>query len=92
MFGQAIEFDVIAEVREVRFEVQLHGTDGAVTLFGDNHFGDVVRHFATLLPLRMPLVEVFGILFGFLRRLRALEIILLAVHEHDHVGVLLDGS
>src|SRR4029078_467260 len=74
----------IAEARQVAFERQLDRADGAMALLADDDLGLSGDGHHLLLP--------FGELGGSLRRLKALDVIFLAEHEHHDVGVLLDRA
>ena len=63
----------VAEAREFAVEMKLHGADRAVTLLGDDAFGDVVGVFETLDPVLVPLGEFVGAFLRPLRGLFALE-------------------
>ena len=68
----------------LRVEGQLHGSGWAVALLADDHLGLAMNLFHFPLP-----GHVLGrALFGFL----VLEIVLLAIDEEHHVGVLLDRT
>src|ERR1700747_292553 len=74
----------IAEPGDRRIEVQFDGTGRTVTLLADDDFGLAVHQGHVELPLLI------------FRRARAwllvAEIILLAIHEDDEVGVLFDRA
>ena len=57
----------IRELRIIRQPYEFNGSDRAVSLFGDDDFGDVL------------LVGVF-------------VVVVVSVEEHNHVGILLNGS
>jgi len=80
----------VAEVREALLEMNIDGTDGAVTLLGDNDLGLVLgglqpRHESVVLG-----VELFLGLAGVALRIRLVQVILLAIDEQHNIGVLLD--
>ena len=74
----------IREAREFGLEGQRYGAGGAVSLLGDDDFRLATRIVHRLLPL-----QVF---FGAGLWLLVLQVILVAIDEHHHVGVLLDAS
>src|SRR6185369_11799266 len=74
----------IREAGDVAVELQLYGANGAVALLADDHLGPA----ADELHLGHPVLEFDR---AFLR-LQALQVILLPEHEHDNVGILLDGA
>ena len=74
----------IAETGNIGFELKIHSPDRPVPLLADDDFGPA----ADKLHFRHPLLE-FGRTFS---RLCTFNIVLFAVHEHDHVGVLFDGA
>ena len=65
-------------------ELQLHGAGRAVALLADDHLGDAVDLLHLVLPLE--------VLLGAGLRLLVLEVVLLAIDEQHHVGVLLDRA
>ena len=73
----------IAEAGELALEGQLHRACWAMALLADDHFGFAVY----LVSLRQPFGELFAI--GF-QRLSHLMVILFAIDEQNHVGILLD--
>src|SRR5690242_9253075 len=74
----------IREARHVVLELQRHRAGRSMALLADDDFGLAVRDFHFRLPLEM--------LFRPGPRFAVLEIILLAINEHHHVGVLLDRA
>src|SRR5215468_437827 len=90
--GQLFLAREIGELRHLALEVERHGADRAVALFGDEDVGDVVDLRAVLLPALHPLVEFLDSLVRPLLGLGALVIVLLAIDEHDDVGILLDRA
>ena len=74
----------VREAGDGAVELQPHGADRAVPLLADDHLGLAAdnTHFRHAIP---GIRRAFG-------RLGALNIILFAEHEHDDVGVLLDGA
>src|SRR3546814_748319 len=90
--GQVVFLRQVAELGDDAAELQLDGADRSVALLGDIHLGHVVHLLAALLPAIVALEEFLLALVGALRRLAALVVVLLAIDEHDHVGVLLDGA
>src|ERR1700676_79231 len=75
----------IGEPGHHRIELQLDGAGWSMTLLTDDQLGLAV----VLVSFRQPFDELLPIRF---RRLAHLMIVLLAEHEHDHVGVLLDRA
>ena len=65
-------------------KLQLHRAGRAVALLADDHFGAAVHLLHLLLPR-----EVLGRAF---LGLLVLEVVLLAIDEEHHVGVLLDRA
>jgi hypothetical protein len=82
----------VAEACEFALEQQMHLADGTMALLGDDHFGLVVGLFAALHPSDMAFGVAFHGFVGAVLGLGALQVVLLAIDEHDHVGVLLDGA
>ena len=82
----------IVELGELALEGQPHDAGRAVALLGHDHLGLAVGLLAALLPGVVALVEALVALLGAPRRLRAREVVLLAIDEHDDVGVLLDRA
>src|SRR4051812_37496529 len=78
---------LLREVREPRdgaLEVELYGVGWAMALLPNDHLGLSKSRIHVGLPLE--------VLFGSGARLAVLEIVLFTEHEHDDVGVLLDGA
>src|SRR5262245_14465527 len=90
--GQVVVAREIAEFRDFALEVQRHRADRPVALLGDKDVGDVVDLAAVLLPALDPFVELVDRLIRALLRLGAFVIVLLAIDEHDDVGILLDRT
>src|SRR5882724_13264907 len=90
--GQVIVAGEIGELRDLAFEVERHRADRAVALLGDEDVGGVANLLAVFLPALDAFVELFDRLVLALLRFGALVIVLLAIDEHDDVGVLLDRA
>src|SRR5215813_3047632 len=90
--GQLFVAREIGELRHLALEVERHGADGAVALLGDENVGDVADLLAMLLPALDAFVELIHRFVSALLGLAALVIVLLAVDEHDDVGILLDRA
>src|SRR3546814_18176292 len=84
--------DEVAEPRGVAVEGELPRADRAVALLGDDHLGFAIGALAAFLPALQALVELVVVLAVALGRLGALNVILVAVDEHDDVSVLLDRA
>src|SRR5512134_2765427 len=82
----------IVELRKGTVEEQADAADRAMTLLADDGFGDIMYLFAVLLPFCITVVKPLVAFVGALCRHLAFVIVLLAIHEHDDVGVLFDGS
>src|SRR5215471_13589343 len=90
--GQMVVAGEIGELRHFALEVERHRADRAVALFGDEDVGGVSDFLAVFLPALDPLVEFVDRLVLTLLRFGSLVIVLLAIDEHDDVGVLLDRA
>src|SRR3546814_89298 len=90
--GEMVIGDEVAEPRGVAVEGELPRADRAVALLGDDHLGFAIGALAAFLPALQALVELVVVLAVALGRLGALNVILVAVDEHDDVGVLLDRA
>src|SRR5690554_5647505 len=86
---QVVVWNVVAEARGVAVEGQALGADRAVALLGDDHLGQAVDLLAAALPALVALLILVVRLRLAPLRLGALQVVLLAEHEHDDVGVLL---
>src|SRR5215207_4453001 len=82
----------VAELGELAFERQAHDAGGTMALLGHDHLGLAVGLLAALAPALVALVEALVALLGAAARLGAGEVVLLAIDEHDDVGVLLDRA
>src|SRR3546814_3518159 len=76
--------DMVAETGEGALEMQHDAADRAMALLADDHLGQVLDAIHLFLPGNM-LGRALG---GLLAHL----VVFLAEHEHDDVGVLLDGA
>src|ERR1700686_4641549 len=72
----------ISKASECAVKLQVDRAGGAMTLLADDDLGLAVGRIHLGLPLDM--------LVGARPRLLVAEVVLLAEHEHDHVGILLD--
>src|SRR5262249_18863039 len=86
----AIVAHEIVELRQHSLEPELDRSDRAVTLLGDVDLRLVMRGLATLDPVVVALAEGVARLVFALLGFAALQVVLVAVDEHDHIGVLLD--
>src|SRR3546814_2506682 len=84
--------DEVAEPRGVAVEGELPRADRAVALLGDDHLGFAIGALAAFLPALQALVELVVVLAVALGRLGALNVLLVAVDEHEDVGVLLERA
>src|SRR5918994_2072265 len=82
----------IAEAAARSFERQADRTDRAIALLRDDHVRDPLARFVALPPALITLLKALVALVRTLPGLGALLIVLVAVYEHDHVGVLLDRA
>ncbi|MDF2782518.1 MAG: hypothetical protein K0S96_2323 [Geminicoccaceae bacterium] len=76
----------------LRVEGELDRADRAVALLGDVEIGDAAAVLVALPPLAVLLVVLLVALTGARLGLGALQVVLVAVDEHHHVGVLLDRA
>src|SRR6185295_2514891 len=90
--GQVFVAGEIGEFRHFAFEVERHRADRAVALLGDEDVGGISNLLAVLLPALHPFVELLDRFILTLLRFGALVIVLLAIDEHDDVGILLDRA
>src|SRR5262245_22118271 len=90
IFGRLPAGFEIVELGVGAVEHQLDGTDRSVALLADDDLGDVVNVGTVLLPFGIAVVEALIAFVGAFLRLSALVVVLLAIDEHHHVGILLD--
>lgn len=82
----------IGKAGEFAFKEQLGRADGAVTLLGHNHLGDIGGFGELFLPTCITVTEFFGCLVLILAGFFAGEIIFLAINEHYNIGILLNRA
>src|SRR5713226_3302533 len=92
LIGDVVVADVVVELGDLALEAQLDRPDRAVTLLGDDDFGEPGDALDILGPAVAAVVELVVGLVRPAHRLGAADIIFLAEDEHDDVGILLDRA
>src|SRR5690606_34034031 len=85
LFREIRTLGQVCKSRELGLESELDRAGWPVTLLGDNDVGSATHFFKVLLPFFIFRVKLVA-------RLEILDVIFLAEHEQNHVGVLFDGA